>query len=249
MNFIFLTLFPELIKEYMQHSIVRRAILKQSISVYTLNPREFATDKHSMVDDIPFGGGPGMVLKPEPWVAAIKSAKEYFPKSKVVAMSPEGSVLSSNIAYGLAKENFDLIFLCGHYEGFDARIYKYVDERISIGDYVLTGGELAALVTMDACMRFLDGVLGNSDSAANDSFSSGLLEHPHYTRPVEFEGMVVPEVLRSGNHKLINQWRKEQSLLRTWKYRPDLLDKSDIQPSDRKLLEEILLRQNGEDDE
>lgn len=232
----------------MQHSMAARAIQKEVISVYTLNPRDFATDKHAMVDDIPFGGGAGMVLKPEPWISAIKYAKEHFPAAKVVALSPEGRVLSAAISVELAQVGQDLIFLCGHYEGFDARIFKYVDERLSIGDYVLTGGELAALVVMDACMRFVPGVLGKLESAQNDSFGScGLLEHPHYTRPVEYEGMVVPEVLRQGNHKLINRWRRKQSLARTLKYRPDLLEKAQMLPGDTELLAEIEQEKLGED--
>ena len=249
MNFIFITLFPDMIKEYMQHSIAKRAIVKGCIEVYTLNPRDFTTDKHCMVDDIPFGGGPGMVLKPEPWVESIKCAKEYFPLAQVIALSPEGSVLTAQTAMSIASSKQDLIFLCGHYEGFDVRIFKYDDSFVSIGDYVLTGGELPALVLMDTCMRFMDGVLGNSDSAVQDSFSYGLLDHPHYTRPVEYDGMVVPEVLRSGNHRLIERWRRKESIRRTLEYRPDLLQNTKLRQSDQKILEEILVEKSGENNE
>ena len=223
MNFLFITLFPEQIEQAAAHSIIKRAADKGLISVSCINPRDFTTDKHRTVDDAPFGGGAGMVLKPEPMVAAIRKAKEQLPDAKVIAMCPGGRTLKQNIVEEYARNGQDIIFVCGHYEGFDERIFHWVDEKLSIGDYVLTGGEMPALIVMDAVARFIPGVLGKLVSAEEDSFSTGLLEYPQYTRPVDFEGMVVPEVLRNGNHALINRWRRKQSLKATYQLRPELL--------------------------
>lgn len=246
MNFIFLTLFPELIKDHTRYSILQKAEEKSLLKVHTINPRDFTTDKHNTVDDILFGGGSGMLLKPEPWIEAIEQAKQLFPEAKVVAMAPEGKMLSTTLAKEMADAKQDIILLCGHYEGFDARIYEYVDSCISIGEYILTGGELAALIVLDASMRFIPGVLGSYDSAELDSFGDGLLECPHYTRPVEYRGMSVPEVLRGGNHKLIDAWRRKQSLRKTLEHRPDLLIKADLQAEDGQLLLEIIDEKLGE---
>lgn len=246
MNFIFLTLFPELIKDHARYSILQKAEEKSLLKVHTINPRDFTTDKHNTVDDILFGGGSGMLLKPEPWIEAIEQAKQMFPGAKVVAMAPEGKMLSTTLAKEMADAKQDIILLCGHYEGFDARIYEYVDSCISIGEYILTGGELAALIVLDASMRFIPGVLGSYDSAELDSFGDGLLECPHYTRPVEYRGMSVPEVLRGGNHKLIDAWRRKQSLRKTLEHRPDLLIKADLQMEDGQLLLEIIDEKLGE---
>ena len=240
MKIIFLTLFPELILANTQYSILQKAIKKKMLTIETVNPREYAEDKHRLVDDTPFGGGSGMLLKPEPWIRAICLAKAANPSAKVIAMVPEGEILSTKLAIDMATAGQDLIFVCGHYEGFDARIYEFVDGFLSIGDYILTGGELAALVTLDALMRFIPGVLGKLDSAYQDSFANGLLEHPHYTRPVEFQGLIVPEVLRSGNHKQINVWRRKKSLEKTFLLRKDLLKKSELQRDDGVLLLEII---------
>lgn len=245
MNFLFITLFPEQIEQAAAHSIIKRAADKGLISVSCINPRDFTTDKHRTVDDAPFGGGAGMVLKPEPMVAAIRKAKEQLPDAKVIAMCPGGRTLKQNIVEEYARNGQDIIFVCGHYEGFDERIFHWVDEKLSIGDYVLTGGEMPALIVMDAVARFIPGVLGKLVSAEEDSFSTGLLEYPQYTRPVDFEGMVVPEVLRNGNHALINRWRRKQSLKATYQLRPELLPQ-ELNKEDSKLLAEIKIELQGE---
>lgn len=245
MNFLFITLFPEQIEQAAAHSIIKRAADKGLISVSCINPRDFTTDKHRTVDDAPFGGGVGMVLKPEPMVAAIRKAKEQLPDAKVIAMCPGGRTLKQNIVEEYARNGQDIIFVCGHYEGFDERIFHWVDEKLSIGDYVLTGGEMPALIVMDAVARFIPGVLGKLVSAEEDSFSTGLLEYPQYTRPVDFEGMVVPEVLRNGNHALINRWRRKQSLKATYQLRPELLSQ-ELDKEDSKLLAEIKIELQGE---
>lgn len=245
MNFLFITLFPEQIEQAAAHSIIKRAADKGLISVSCINPRDFTTDKHRTVDDAPFGGGAGMVLKPEPMVAAIRKAKEQLPDAKVIAMCPGGRTLKQNIVEEYARNGQDIIFVCGHYEGFDERIFHWVDEKLSIGDYVLTGGEMPALIVMDAVARFIPGVLGKLVSAEEDSFSTGLLEYPQYTRPVDFEGMVVPEVLRNGNHALINRWRRKQSLKATYQLRPELLPQK-LDKEDSKLLAEIKIELQGE---
>lgn len=223
MKFLFVTLFPEQIEQAASHSIMQRAVSKGLIEVSCINPRDFTHDNHRTVDDTPFGGGAGMVLKPEPMVAAIRKAKEQLPNARVIAMCPGGRTLRQSIVEEYAHCGQDFIFVCGHYEGFDERVFHWVDEKLSIGDYVLTGGEMPAIIVMDAISRFIPGVLGKIESAEEDSFSTGLLEYPQYTRPVSFEGMEVPEVLRSGNHALINSWRLKQSLKATFFLRPDLL--------------------------
>lgn len=222
-NFLFITLFPEQIMEAANHSILQRARKAGLVEVSCINPRDFTYDNHRTVDDTPFGGGAGMVLKPEPMVAAIRLAKEQLPNARVIAMCPGGRTLKQSIVEEYAHSEQDFIFVCGHYEGFDERIFHWVDEKLSIGDYVLTGGELPALIVMDAISRFIPGVLGKLESAVEDSFSTGLLEYPQYTRPVNFEGLEVPEVLRGGNHALIADWRLAQSLKATYFVRPDLL--------------------------
>lgn len=229
MKFLFITLFPEQIEQAAGHSILKRAAAKGLIEVSCINPRDFTYDNHRTVDDTPFGGGAGMVLKPEPMVAAIRKAKEQLPNARVIAMCPGGRTLKQNIVEEYAHSGQDFIFVCGHYEGFDERIFHWVDEKLSIGDYVLTGGEMPALIVMDAIARFIPGVLGKLVSAEDDSFSTGLLEYPQYTRPVDFEGRVVPDVLRSGNHALINSWRLKESLKATYFIRPDLLSAEQMQ--------------------
>ncbi len=238
MKFVFVTLFPEQIEAAAGHSMLKRAMDMGILQMECVNPRDFSLDRHHSVDDAPFGGGVGMVLKPEPVVEAIKAAKAKAPEAPVIAMSPGGCTFKQSLAEEWAKNEKGLIFVCGHYEGFDERIYHWVDLRISIGDFVLTGGELPALMIMDAVSRFVPGVLGKLASAEEDSFSSGLLEYPQYTRPVVFEGMEVPEVLRSGNHKLIARWRRKQALKATYLFRPDMLPE-ELDKQDKKLLEEI----------
>ena len=238
MKFIFVTLFPEQIEAAAGHSMLKRAMDTGILQMECVNPRDFSLDRHHSVDDAPFGGGVGMVLKPEPVVEAIRVAKAKAPGAPVIAMSPGGCTFKQSLAEEWAKNEMGLIFVCGHYEGFDERIYHWVDLKISIGDFVLTGGEMPALMIMDAVSRFVPGVLGKLASAEEDSFSSGLLEYPQYTRPVLFEGMEVPEVLRSGNHKLIARWRRKQALKATYLLRPDMLPE-EPDKQDKKLLEEI----------
>ena len=238
MKFVFVTLFPEQIEAAAGHSMLKRAMDTGILQMECVNPRDFSMDRHHSVDDAPFGGGVGMVLKPEPVVEAIKVARAKAPGAPVIAMSPGGCTFKQSLAEEWAKNEMGLIFVCGHYEGFDERIYHWVDLKISIGDFVLTGGEMPALMIMDAVSRFVPGVLGKLASAEEDSFSSGLLEYPQYTRPVEFEGMEVPEVLRSGNHKLIARWRRKQALKATYLLRPDMLPE-ELDKQDKKLLEEI----------
>ena len=238
MKFVFVTLFPEQIEAAAGHSMLKRAMDTGILQMECVNPRDFSLDRHHSVDDAPFGGGVGMVLKPEPVVEAIKVARAKAPGAPVIAMSPGGCTFKQSPAEEWAKNENGLIFVCGHYEGFDERIYHWVDLKISIGDFVLTGGELPALMIMDAVSRFVPGVLGKLASAEEDSFSSGLLEFPQYTRPVVFEGMEVPEVLRNGNHKLIARWRRKQALKATYLLRPDMLPE-ELDKQDKKLLEEI----------
>ena len=244
MRFLFITLFPEQIEQAVSHSIIKRGIDKGLIEVSCINPREFTTDKHRTVDDTPFGGGAGMVLKPEPMVAAIRKAKEALPNARVIAMCPGGRTLKQSIVEEYAHCGQDIIFVCGHYEGFDERIFNWVDEKLSIGDYVLTGGELPAMVVIDSVARMLPDVLGNENSALDESIYSGLLEHPQYTKPREYRGMGVPEVLVSGNHKLIDLWKFREALKLTKERRPDLYeefvkDRSRFSKDEAKIVEEI----------
>lgn len=223
MKFLFITIFPEQIEQAAAHSILKRAVQAGLIEILTVNPRDFTTDRHHSVDDSPFGGGAGMVLKPEPVVAAIRRARELLPEGRVIALCPGGRTLKQSIVTEYAQNAKELIFVCGHYEGFDERIFHWVDEKLSIGDYVLTGGELPALIVADAISRFIPGVLGKQESAAEDSFATGLLEYPQYTRPEVFEGLTVPEILRNGDHGKIAAWRLQKSLVATYRLRPDLL--------------------------
>lgn len=233
------TIFPEMFAGPFGDSITKRAVDNGILDIHFTNFRDYTEDKHHHVDDTPFGGGAGMVIKPEPMYKAVRDVlgktQEFAANRRVLIMDPSGPTFTQEKAKELAGYD-QLVFICGHYEGFDARIYKLADEAISIGDYILTGGELPAMVITDAVSRMLPGVLGAPDSAPTDSFYEGLLEFPQYTRPREFEGMVVPEVLLSGNHAKIRQWRRQQSLLVTRKYRPDLLEKADLTENDRVFL-------------
>lgn len=222
MKFDVITLFPDIISGYCSYSIMGRAIENGVTSVQTVNPRDFAEDKHKRVDDIPYGGGAGMVLKCEPVFRAYESI-ERVPNSEFIMLTPQGETFNQKMSVELSRYD-QLILLSGRYEGFDERIRLGLKPReVSIGDFVLTGGELAALVLMDSISRHLKGFLGKEESAQFDSFSNGLLEYPHYTRPAEFRGMMVPEVLLSGNHGEIEKWRESESLKRTKERRADLL--------------------------
>lgn len=216
-----LTLFPEFFQILKGYSIIGRAIEDSIIEIECTNIRDFSKNKHKKVDDYPFGGGPGMVMKPEPIYDAIEHVKRQG--SKVIYLSPQGRVLNQEIANLLAKEDH-LVLLCGHYEGIDNRIIQnYVDEEISIGDYVLTGGEIPAMVLIDNITRLIPGVLSSEESFTDESHYNGLLEHPQYTRPRDFMGISVPDILLSGDHKRIEEWRKTQAYAKTLEKRPDLL--------------------------
>ncbi len=222
MRFDVLTLFPEMIETHCSYSILKRAIASDVIEVNTINPREFTHDKHRKVDDTPYGGGAGMVLMPQPYVEAYESV-EKLENSITIMLSPQGEPLCERIVKELAGFN-QIICLCGHYEGFDERIRDIIKPReISLGDFVLTGGELPALCVIDAVSRKIEGTLGKIESAEDDSFSDGLLEYPQYTKPREYRGLKVPEVLLNGNHKEITEFRNNQRLIRTRLKRPDLL--------------------------
>jgi tRNA (guanine37-N1)-methyltransferase len=224
-----LTLFPAMFEEVFAASILGKAKEKGIVSLQAVNFRDYANNKHNTVDDAPYGGGGGMVLKAEPIFAAVEALiTEDAPKPRIVLLCPQGETYTQRKAEELAQESH-LIFICGHYEGFDERIREYlVTDEISIGDYVLTGGELAAMVVIDSVARLLPGVLGNEMSAVTDSFSTGLLEYPHYTRPAKFREWEVPDVLISGHHINVANWRRKQSLHRTWQRRPELLSKIDL---------------------
>ncbi len=223
MNIQVITLFPEMFEQVFGTSMLWKASDKGHVNYNLINLRDFGLGTRKVVDDTPYGGGPGMVLRVEPLTAAIEYAKTQAPEAKVVLMAPVGKQLNQKTAQSLAAANQDLIFVCGRYEGYDERIMPLIDQVISIGDYVLTGGELAAMVVVDAAVRLIPGVLGSDESAQDETFSEGLLEYPQYTRPDEFRGASVPEVLQSGNHAKIADWRKKQSLQKTKKNRPDLL--------------------------
>lgn len=224
MRFDVLTLFPDMIIDYCSQSIIRRAIESQVIFINTVNPRDYTEDKHKKVDDTPYGGGAGMVLMAQPYVDAYESVPK-FEKTKTIMLSPQGQPLNDKKVNELAQYE-QLILLCGHYEGFDERIRDIIQpEEISIGDFVLTGGELPALCLIDSVSRKIDGTLGKIESAEDDSFSNGLLEYPHYTKPREYRGFKVPEVLLNGNHAEIEKFRYNQQLERTKQKRPDLYDK------------------------
>lgn len=224
----------------LRESILGKAIEKGLIEIRTINIRDFTSDKHQVVDDTPYGGGQGMVMKVEPIARAIESVKAQNPSVWTVYLTPQGRSLNQDLARRLSMQPH-LILLCGRYEGVDERVKAlFIDEEISIGDYVLTGGELAAMVVIDAVSRFIPGVLGSDRSAAEDSFYNSLLEYPQYTRPPNFRGHCVPEVLLSGNHYAISLWRRKEALRRTSLRRPDLLAKANLTEEDKKLLEEIL---------
>ncbi|WP_458413922.1 tRNA (guanosine(37)-N1)-methyltransferase TrmD [Schinkia sp. CFF1] len=235
-----LTLFPDMFSGVFGQSILKKAEERQIVTYNVYNFREFSKDKHQKVDDYPYGGGAGMVLTPQPIFDAVADiTKDGTSKPRIILMCPQGERYTQSKAEELARED-QLIFICGHYEGYDERIREYlVTDEISIGDYVLTGGELASMVIIDSVVRLLPGVLGNESSAPCDSYSSGLLEHPHYTRPADFNGMMVPEALLSGNHKKIEEWRAKESLRRTFLRRPDLLEQRQLSDEEKKWLEEF----------
>lgn len=232
-----LTLFPEMFAGPFDASIIKRARDSGLVQIEFHNLREWGLGRHRVVDDYPYGGGAGMVMRPEPLFEAVEAIKAGSGDSpRVVLLTPQGRLFSQAVADELAQEE-RLVLVCGHYEGIDERVREHaVTDQISIGDYVLTGGELPAMVVVDAVVRRLPGVLGSEDSASEDSHAKGLLEYPHYTRPPEYRGWAVPEILLSGNHGQIARWRREQSLLRTARQRPDLLSGADLTGEDRRFL-------------
>ena len=244
MNIHVLSLFPDMFTGVFGASILKKAQEKGAVKLEVTDIRAFSGNKHNQVDDYPYGGGAGMVLKPEPMFSAVE-AITAGKKPRIILMCPQGERFTQKKAEELAQEQ-ELVFLCGHYEGYDERIRQHlVTDEISIGDFVLTGGELGAMTVIDSVVRLLPGVLGQEDSHIQDSFSTGLLEHPHYTRPAEFRGMKVPDVLLSGNHAKIEQWRAEESLKRTFERRPDLFENYPLTDKQKMYVEK--LKNNNKD--
>ena len=244
MRIAVVSIFPEMVGQVGEYGVVGRAVERQILSLQCINPRDFADDVHRTVDDRPYGGGPGMVLKYEPTARAIRQARQGLPEgSPVICLSPQGRVFDQDEAKRLAaKQGF--VLLAGRYEGIDERLIENeVDEELSLGDFVLSGGEIAAMAVVDAVTRLLPGVLGDDDSATQDSFMDGLLDHPHYTRPESIDGQRVPAVLLSGDHARIARWRYKQALGRSYMRRPDLVKKLDLDTEQRKLLDEFLKEQ------
>ncbi len=233
------TLFPEVFQPYLETSILKRAIQNQLVKVYLNNIRSWTLDKHHITDDQPYGGGGGMVMKPEPIFTAVERVLGDGYQYPIILLTPQGRLLNQSVAYELSEQR-ELALLCGRYEGVDERVRQHlVTDEISIGDYVLSGGELPAMVVIDAIVRLLPGALGDPAGAEQDSHASGLLEHPHYTRPANFRGWEVPEVLSSGDHARIDRWRREQALLRTYQRRPELLESADLTDEDQEFLDTL----------
>jgi tRNA (guanine37-N1)-methyltransferase len=243
MQFEVFTLLPDIFPPYLDSSIIQRARQSGLVSINTHNIREYTHDRHHVTDDTPYGGGGGMIMKPEPVFEAVDSVLGPQPACPVILLDPQGRVFSQAVAEELSRHQ-QIALICGRYEGIDERIREHlVTDEISIGDYVLTGGELPALIVIDAVTRLIPGALGDPGGAADDSHATGFLEYPHYTRPPEFRGWQVPDVLLSGDHAKVNTWRKEQSLLRTLARRPDLLESAELNERDREFLENRGYRQ------
>jgi len=244
MEFNLITIFPEMFKSPLNESLIKKAQDKGLISVSIYDLRNFASGKHGVTDDYPYGGGGGMIMKPEPIIRTLKEIKNKSRDAKVILLSPQGEMMTQSMLKKLASEK-SLIIICGRYEGVDERIRNhYIDQEISIGDYVLTGGELPAMVLIDAVSRLIPGVVGNENSIKNDSFYSYLLDFPQYTRPDEIDGKRIPEVLLSGNHEQIRIWRRKEALKRTLKRRPDLLKSVELTEEDKLILKEIKASHN-----
>ncbi|MFZ3209015.1 MAG: tRNA (guanosine(37)-N1)-methyltransferase TrmD [Geobacteraceae bacterium] len=239
MKFDILTLFPGMFVTPFSESIIRRAVDKGLIDIRLHQIRDYTTDRHRTTDDYPYGGGAGMVMKVEPLAACIEATRSECPRARVILTTPQGRPFDQATAVRLAREE-ELVIICGRYEGVDERVMElFVDEEISLGDFVLTGGELASMVIVDAVTRLLPGALGSEESAATDTFADGLLEYPQYTRPPEFRGLRVPDVLLSGNHLEIARWRRRQALQRTMRRRPDLLATARLDSDDKRYLQEL----------
>ena len=235
MKISILTLFPEFFDGFLTNSIIKRAIAKEKVQIEVINIRDFTTDKYGRVDSAPVGGGAGLIMKCQPVIDCLKSVKKE--NSHVILLSPRGKTYTQARARYFAKNYEHLILICGHYEGTDERINKYVDELVSIGDYILTGGEIGAQIISDSVIRLLDGVIA-SESIVDESFENGLLEYPQYSEPFEYDGQYIPDILYSGNHEAIEKWRRKQSLNLTKEYRPDLFEKHKLTKQDLKLLAE-----------
>ncbi len=233
-----LTLFPEFFRSPLAESMLQQAQMWGAVEFRVLNLRDYTLGRHQVADDRPYGGGPGMVMLMAPLVAALRAARQEDPQVCILLLSPQGTLFTQDKAGELAALPH-LLLICGHYEGVDERVKYYIDGMLSIGDYILTGGEIPALAVLDAVTRLLPGVLGGIGAAADDSFQTGLLEYPHYTRPRDFEGHRVPQVLLEGDHRRIREWRRQQALLRTRASRPDLLAKAPLAPEDRKFIETL----------
>lgn len=240
-----LSLFPEMFEGVLHSSIMKKAQENEAVAFDVVNFRDYSENKHHKVDDYPYGGGAGMVLKPQPIFAAVDAVtKNVETAPRVILMCPQGERFTQKKAEELAKEEH-LVFICGHYEGYDERIREaLVTDELSIGDFVLTGGEIASMAIVDSVVRLLPDVLGNEESSVLDSFSTGLLEHPHYTRPAEFKDLMVPDILLSGNHAKIDQWREEQSLIRTFERRKDLLETATLTKHQQALLKKLEVEEN-----
>lgn len=240
-EFNIITIFPEIFSSPFKESIIKRAIEKEVVKINVYDLRDFTSDKHRITDDYPYGGGAGMIMKPEPLAEAIEKINKKS-LSRVILMTPQGRCFTQAKASELSQEN-KITIVCGRYEGIDERVRThFIDDEISIGDYILTGGEIPAMVLIDSIIRLIPGVLGDVTSAEEDSFSSDLLEYPQYTRPSNFRGYIVPEVLLSGNHEKIKKWRRRESLKRTLDRRPDLLKKAALSDEDKKIMEEIKIQ-------
>jgi len=238
-TFDVLTIFPGIVQSYISESIIKRAIQKGLIKIRITNIRDFAMDKHSQVDDYPYGGGAGMVMKVEPIYYALENIQSDGIKRHRILLSPEGCVYNQKKAEELLSKAQRILLLCGRYEGIDERVRYLMDEEVSAGDFILTGGELPALIIIDSIARLVPGVLGDERSKEEESFSTGLLDYPHYTRPAEFRGMKVPDILLSGNHWQIGRWRRKESLRKTLLKKPSLLNEAPLRDDDHKILQEL----------
>ncbi len=240
MLFEIITIFPSFFNAYLSEGILKRAIRKGLVNIRVHDLRDYTVDKHRSVDDYPYGGGPGMVMKPEPFFRAVNAIKSDGLESFTIMLSPQGEIFNQSMAVEFSKMNKRFILLCGRYESIDERVREaLVDMELSIGDFILTGGELPALVIIDSIVRLLPGVLGDEESLKDESFTWGILDYPHYTRPPEYEGLKVPDILLSGDHKRIALWRRKEALRRTFIRRPDLLEKAELTELDHKLILEI----------
>jgi tRNA (guanine37-N1)-methyltransferase len=240
MKFHVVTIFPDMVQAYFGAGILKRAMAGGFVSVEVHNLRDYTDDRHRTTDDYPYGGGAGMVMKPEPFFRITEDLWPQKEKRRIILLTPQGRMFDQNTAHELSEDHREIVFFCGRYEAIDERVKDILaDDEISIGDYVLTGGELPALVIIDAVVRLGPGVLGDSRSSAEDSFSCGLLDYPHYTRPEVFRGISVPEVLLSGNHSEISRWRRKQSLKRTAEKRPELIDRYELSDEDKKIMADI----------